>query len=85
MAYDEVPPGSILRQLCSVSLELPVSDPSSLLGFGHSSNFGSLANAASAYRQHDNYLKWESVFEKHSDLGWDLFQTNTDWSCTNRD
>ncbi len=73
MVYDEVPSGSILRQLCSVSLVRPVSDTSPL-GFGHPSNFGSFANAASAYRQHDNYLKWESAFDKHSDLGWDYFR-----------
>ena len=73
MVYGEVPSGSILRQLCSVSLALPVSDPPSSLGFGHPSSFGTLANVASAYRHHDDYLKWESVFGKHSDLGWDYF------------
>jgi hypothetical protein len=74
MVYDEVPSGSILRQLCSVSLALPVSDPSSSLGIGYSSSFGSSPNVASAYRQHNNCFKWESVFGKHSDLGWDYFR-----------
>ena len=71
MVYDEVPSGSILRQLISVSLTLPVGDPPSSPGFG---GFGSLANFPSTHRQLGNYLEWESVFEKHSDLGWDYFR-----------
>ncbi len=67
MVYDEVPSDSILRQLCSVSLAFPVTDPASL-GFGYSSGFGGLPNVARTHRLHNNYLEWESVFEKHSDL-----------------
>jgi len=80
MIYDEVPSGSTLRQLCSVSLALAAADPPSSSGFGssspygHSSVFGSLANFASTHRQHYNYLEWESVFKLHSDLGWDYFE-----------
>ncbi|RFU26968.1 hypothetical protein B7463_g9360, partial [Scytalidium lignicola] len=68
MIYDEVPSGSILRQLCSISLALPVADPTA------SPSFGSFANSGRTHRQHNNYLEWESVFEKHSDLGWDYFR-----------
>jgi hypothetical protein len=73
LVYDEVPSGSILRKLCFVSFALPLNNPSPL-GFGHPSNFVSFANAASAYRQHNNYLEWESAFEKNSGLGWDYFR-----------
>ncbi|KAE9364299.1 hypothetical protein N431DRAFT_488883 [Stipitochalara longipes BDJ] len=71
MVYDDVPSGSILRQLCSVSFALAAGDPPSYSGFGHPSGFGGLANT---HKDHSNYMEWKSVFETHSDLGWDYFK-----------
>lgn len=79
MVYDEVPSGSILRQLCSVSLALPNQKTPPLSNWGYSNNSGSYPNSVNAYKQHDNPREWEPVFQKHSDLGWDYFkriQTN---------
>ncbi len=73
--YDEVPSGSILRLLCSSSLALPVSNqPSSSPSFGFPGGFGGLQQVMSSPRQHEDFLKWEPVFENHSDLGWDYFR-----------
>lgn len=65
--YDNVPSRSIIRQLCSVSLALAVQD--------HPDSFGGLWNSSSSsIRRHADPLKWNEVFEKHAELGWDYFR-----------
>lgn len=68
MVYNEVPPGSVLRKLCSSSLAIPVPKSSSSLTYGY------LNAPSSTHRKYDNYLEWQFVFEKHSDLGWEYFR-----------
>lgn len=66
--YDEVPLGSILRELCSASLALQVLDPPAPSTWDFSDA------PTVTHRKYENYLEWRSVFEKHSDLGWDYFK-----------
>lgn len=64
--YDNAPSSSIIRQLCSMSLALQVED--------HQFSWGSTRNTRNVIRQHTTHSEWKTVFEQHSNLGWDYFR-----------
>lgn len=63
--YENVPPRSVIRQLCSASLVLAIH-----AGVESSWN----QRSSSSIRRHPSPFEWEGVFGKHAELGWDYFR-----------